>query len=449
VIARLLAYAGTFRGFEPDARRLLVASIVLGAAGSLWWIDFNLYLAALGLSRATIGLVAAVASVSSAVVALPASAASDRVGRRFVMLGAVAVMVVALGALLLTQALAAIFLAAAVYAAGSQALGVVVAPFLTEHSRPDHRSELFALQFAIQSGTSVGAVILGGVVAQAVATAGGLDPGGPATYRVILVLMAIFLVGGLAIIVRLTDDRPAPAGRRLAFEAGEPAPFPRNVRDPRRVAAGRFGITIRDRARFARLLLPGFLIAIGAGQVIPFLNLFIQRKFGLDLASLNAAFALTSLGTVLAILLQPAIAKRLGRLPSVVAVQAASLPFLVVLGFSPLLWTVVIAMAVRNSLMNAGNPIFIAFALDHVTPAERATYSAASSLLWSVGWAIAAPWYSLLQATLGFDAGYAVNFMTIIVLYTLGTGLLWLWFHDAEPRPGRILAAAAGGSPSA
>ncbi len=236
--------------------------------------------------------------------------------------------------------------------------------------------------------------------------------------------------------------RPGGAAR----QARDHGRVRRDGRDRRRVrAGGRFGITIRDRARFARLLLPGFLIAIGAGQVIPFLNLFIQRKFGLDLASLNAAFALTSLGTVLAILLQPAIARRLGRLPSVVAVQAASLPFLVVLGFSPLLWTVIVAMAVRNSLMNAGNPIFFAFALDHVSPAERATYSAASSLLWSVGWAVAGPWYSLLQATLGFEAGYTVNFVTIIALYTLGTGLLWLWFNDAEPRAGR---AGAGVTPT-
>jgi hypothetical protein len=98
--------------------------------------------------------------------------------------------------------------------------------------------------------------------------------------------------------------------------------------------------------------------------------------------------------------------------------------------------------------MNAGNPIFYAFALDQVAPGERATFSAVSSLLWSLGWAIAGPWYSILQAGLGFEAGYAVNFATIIVLYSLGTGLLWLWFRDAEARPGRPLAAAAVGPAS-
>ena len=67
--------------------------------------------------------------------------------------------------------------------------------------------------------------------------------------------------------------------------------------------------------------------------------------------------------------------------------------------------------------------------------AERATYAATSSLLWSLGWVIAGPWYAILQKTLGFDAGYTVNFVTIIVLYSLGTWLYWRWFHPVEAPP--------------
>ena len=181
-----------------------------------------------------------------------------------------------------------------------------------------------------------------------------------------------------------------------------------------------------------RLILPGFLISLGAGQVIPYLNLFVQRKFGLDLESLNAVFALTSLGTTLAILFQPALARRVGKIGSVVLVQGVSIPFLAVLGFSPILWTVIGSMAIRNSLMNAGNPIFNAFAMERLPPRERATYAAAASVAWSLGWVIAGPWYSLLQATLGFTPGYAINFVTIIILYTLGTFLTWCVVPRAE-----------------
>jgi MFS family permease len=416
--------------FHRDARLFLVTSLVAGAALSLYWIDFNLYLASLGFSTATIGLISTVASMAGVVVAFPVSAAADRFGRRLIIASGIGLSILALIGLLLTDALPAIVAFAALWAAGQQTLGVVTAPYLTEHSDAEHRNELFAIQFAILSATNVVAAVVGGVVAVGVASMIGLDPSGPGTYRLILIFMTVLLVAGLATVWFLADDRPRAAAVPLAANLGEPAVIPIQAGQLR----GRFGLVVRDRALFVRLLLPGFLISIGAGQVIPFLNLFIQRKFGLDLTSLNAVFALTSLGTLAAILAQPRLARRLGQITSVVIVQGASIPFLVVLGFSPILWTVIAAMAVRNSLMNAGNPIYTAFAMEQVTGAERATLSAAMSVVWQAGWVIGGTWYAVLQATLGFEGGYTVNFITIIALYSIATGLYWLWFRRVDRR---------------
>jgi MFS family permease len=414
--------------FHRDARLFLATTFIAGAALSLYWIDFNLYLESLGYSTATIGVVSTIASVAGAAAAFPASAASDRFGRRAIIAGGVVLGLIALAGLLLTQALPFIVVLAACWAVGSQAFQVVQAPFLTEHSEPEHRNQLFATQFAIQNVTNVVAAVLGGIGAAAIAGFIGLDPAGPGTYRVILVIMAVLLSASLASVALLTDDRPRIlSGARLA-RFGEPAAFPPDPRRSRTV----FGIVVRDRARFVRLIFPGFLISLGAGQVIPFLNLFIQHKFGLDLASLNAVFAFTSLGTVAAILAQPALARRYGQITSVVIVQGASIPFLAVLGFSPILWMVILAMAVRSSLMNAGNPIFSAFAMERVSPAERATLSAAMTVLWQVGWSVGGVYYSVLQALLGFEAGYTVNFVTIITLYTMATGLYWAWFGRTD-----------------
>jgi MFS family permease len=424
-----------FGRFQRDARLILVTSFVAGAALSLWWIDFNLYLAALGLSTATIGIVSTLGSLAGGLVAFPASAMSDRLGRRSVFAAGLLAGLLALGGLLLAgAALPLIVLSAALWSMGFQAVSVVVPPYLTEHSQPSHRNELFAVQFAIQNVTNIVAAVLGGVVAGVIAASIGLDPAGAGTYRLILVIMVVLQLAALGTVFRLADDRPRTVLRQQLRRVGEPAAFPR---DPRRSRVW-LGITIRDRGRFARLVLPGLLISIGAGQVIPFLNLYVQRKFGLDLASLNAVFALTSLGTVAAILYQPRLAARFGQITSVVLVQGASIPFLVVLGFSPVLWTVILAMAVRNSLMNAGNPIFNAFAMEQVSPGERATLSAAMSVLWQVGWVIGGTWYAALQAVLGFDGGYTVNFVTIIALYSTATALYWLWFRDVDRR---VLAA--------
>jgi MFS family permease len=416
--------------FERDARLFLGTTFVAGAALSLYWIDFNLYLAALGLSPATIGVVATIASLASALIAFPASALSDRIGRRAVIAGGLGLSLTGLGALLLSEAPPAILIGATLWAAGQQAFQVVQAPFLTEHSRPHQRNELFAAQFAVQFATNVVAALAGGLVATFIAASIGLDPSGSGAYRLLLVLMAGLLVAALATVALLRDDRPSRTGSLQLRDAGEPARFPA---DPRRSRA-RLGITVRDRGRFARLVIPGFLISIGAGQVIPFLNVFLEGKFGLDLATLNAAFGITSLGTMIAILLQPRLARRLGQIGSVVLVQGASIPFLLVLGFSPVLWTVLIAMAVRNSLMNASNPVFMAFAMDHLEPAERATFAAATSVTWQVGWVLGGACFATAQATLGFELGYAVNFAAISLLYAIATALYWLWFRAFDAR---------------
>jgi MFS family permease len=430
--------------FYRDARLILVTSLVAGAAISLWWIDFNLYLVSLGFTPSTIGVVATISSIAGALVAFPASAASDRIGRRAVFLGGLGASLVALLALLVGgEALLVVILAAACWSAGNQAFQVVVSPYMTEHSDASHRNELFAIQFAIQNITNIAAAVLGGVVATWLAASLGMPPGGPGTYRIILVIMTVLLAAGLLSVLRLGDDRPsrtiAPRLRKL----GEPAAFPADPRRSRTV----MGITVRDPARFLKLLLPGLLISIGAGQVIPFLNMFIQRKFGLDLAQLNAVFALTALGTTAAILYQPRLARRFGQITSVVIVQGLSIPFLVILGFSPVLWTVIAAMTVRNSLMNAGNPIFNAFAMEEVDPSERATLSAAMSVLWQVGWIIGGIWYAVLQATVGFEAGYNVNFITIITLYTTATVLYWIWFRPVDRR--KLLAARTAAAAAA
>jgi MFS family permease len=445
-VTALGRYARSFTGFERDARIFLVTTLLYGVALSLWWVDFNLYLTALGFDPAFIGISGTVGAAAGVLVAFPASILSDRVGRRIVMaLGAAGSTLAIAGLIAVTSPLAILALAA-VMGAASQAIFVLQSPFLMEHSRPEHRSELFSLQSALLTVTSVGAAFLGGAIAAIIGRVAGVPSSDPTVYRAILLVMSIAAAAATVTVFALRDDRPRRRRDRLTLEqrpfdawvgepiASRPDRLPATRRARLRIPRGaRFGIPRpADPRTFWRLLIPGFLISLGAGQVIPYLNVFVERKFDLDLAALNVVFAITSLGTAIAILVQPALARRFGKVGSVVLVQGVSIPFLVVLGFSPILWTVIMAMAVRNSLMNAGNPIANAFAMEQLRPAERATYAATASLLWSLGWVIAGPWYSVLQATLGFDTGYAINFVTVIVLYSIGTWLYWRWFHEVE-----------------
>jgi MFS family permease len=406
-------YLNSFTGFGRDARRFLLTTLVFGAALSLYWIDFNLYLESIGVDNTTIGWLMAASQLAGVVVALPASAISNRIGRRSVMAAGMALVALALFAFLPGQ-LPLLFVGVIALGAGTQMVYVVQVPYIAEHTEPGERNEYFAIWSALGSMTALISALLGGAIATEIAERLSLTSAS-APYQVLLTGVAVMGVLSLATVYLLTNDRPTSTLHASA-------------------SRGRFGIAVSDRGLFFRLLLPGFITSLGAGQLIPFLNVFVKGKFGLDLAAVNAVFAVTSLGTTLAILAQPALARRFGRIGSIVLVQGSSIPFLLVLGFSPVLWSVILAMTVRNSLMNAGSPIFDAFAMDRVSPAERATLSAGMTLLWALGWTIAPVYYGQLQATLGFTAGYAVDFVTIIVLYTVSTSLLWHWFRGTDVR---------------
>ena len=412
----LSRYARSFTGFGKDARLFLLTTIVFGAALSLYWIDFNLYLESIGLGWA-VGWLMAASQLAGFLMALPASAVSDRIGRRKVMACGMALVAIALFAFLPGD-LPLMFVGVIALGAGQMAVSVVQVPFIAEHTRPEQRNEYFSLWSAIGFLTGLIAAIVGGLGAPMIASLLHLGSDS-APYQILLTGVAILGTISLGTVWLLTADGPA-ADRAPA------------------TGMGRFGIVVLDRNLFFRLLLPGFLTSLGAGQLIPFLNVFIQNKFNLGLAEVNAVFAVSSLGTALAILMQPAVARRFGRIGSIVLVQGASIPFLVVLGFSPVLWTVIGALAVRNSLMNAGGPIFDAFAMERISAAERATLSAGMTMLWALGWTIAPIYYGVLHAWLGFTAGFAVNFVTIIILYTTATALLWGWFRGTD----RISAAA-------
>ena len=123
----LARYIRTFTGFSRDARLFLLTTIAFGAAISLYWIDFNLYLGALGIDRTTISWLLVASELGGVIVALPASALSDRYGRRAVMAGGMVLVALALLAFLPGQ-LPLLFVGVVMLGAGSHAVYVVQVP---------------------------------------------------------------------------------------------------------------------------------------------------------------------------------------------------------------------------------------------------------------------------------------------------------------------------------
>src|SRR3712207_9267225 len=107
-----------------------------------------------------------------------------------------------------------------------------------------------------------------------------------------------------------------------------------------------------------QLLIPPFFISWGAALLIPYLNIFFKERFGVSDGTLGVIFAALGITTGLSALLGPAVSARIGKSRTIVVAQALSIPFLLTMGYVPLLSAAVGAALMRGILFNMGSPLY-------------------------------------------------------------------------------------------
>lgn len=393
--------------FSSQIWLFLGATFSFGLAQAVAALFLNFYLRALGLGAEWQGAINALPAVTLALAGLPAAALARRISNaRTLQLGS-ALMLVGTGLLAAAPGAGLAIAGTLFQGVGSACVVVAGAPFMAGKTGEQGRVTLFSLQAALMTGAGFLGNLLGGRVP---AWYAGLYGGGARdldAIRAALVVTALVQLLGLLPVAFLRPDRgPRPQGHTLA---------------------------VQDRAGLIRLILPNILVGLGAGATIPFLNVFIEGKFGVSYASLGALFAWTSLATALTALVQPWLVGRLGQLRTVLLVQAGSLPFLALLGYGPELWMVTLALFTRGALMNAAGPVYGAYAMSRLSEPDRPMYSALNTMGWDLGWAISSVGSGLVRAQL--PAGPAFNLLFGITLTFYGASVLAIYIGLCRERP--------------
>jgi MFS family permease len=104
----------------------------------------------------------------------------------------------------------------------------------------------------------------------------------------------------------------------------------------------------------------------------------------------------------------------------VIGSQSLSIPFLVLLGFSPWYWLSASAYLIRVALMNMSGPVYDTFVMEQVDESARATVASLVSMCWSFGWAFSPTISGWLQVRYGFTPvvlGTIVTYILAIMLY--------------------------------
>jgi MFS family permease len=162
------------------------------------------------------------------------------------------------------------------------------------------------------------------------------------------------------------------------------------------------------------------------------MNVFFAERFALPDRQLGLLFSLSALLTGVGSVLAPRLSTGLGgKIRAVVFTQAASLAFLMLVGFSPLLWLVSVSFLLRGTLMNMAVPLYHAFAMEQTGEREQGTVNSVIELGWQLGWSVGPYISGVVQARYGF----APLFIATGVLYAGSILLTWVFFRGAETRP--------------
>ena len=186
-----------------------------------------------------------------------------------------------------------------------------------------------------------------------------------------------------------------------------------------------FGILSKERrGLWIKLAIPEFIIGIGAGMTIPFINLYLTDRFAMDTDGLGVVMAAAAATMTVAVLAVPAIVARYGFVRATITSELLSIPFFIALAFTTDVRIAVVAVVIRQAFMNVCHPIWRNFIMEITPPLWRAGVNSIIMLAWNLGWGVSVVAGGLLiEGTAGMlgaeSDGYAVPIVITCGLYIL------------------------------
>jgi MFS family permease len=385
-------YIDRVRAFRPNARKYLISIMIFGAGFGVHRILFNFFLQSLGYDETLMGLLSTVSSLTVLISALPMGYLADSLGRKLSLILSGLVIGASMLAMVLFPTVPMLIAMNILMGVGSSLGSVTSGPFLMENSGEVERTYLFS----ISSGLRMAAFSVGDWV-------GGYLPTWFSAYAWSIGVAAVLVI--LAVLPRLLLKRNLlPFDERSIF-----APLSYAKEHP---------------GTLSKLLLPMFITSIGAGLIMPFMNIFFSKVHNQPDPVIGTMFAWGSLAMGVGLILAPALADRFGKIKVVVFTQALSIPFLVMLGFSPLFGFSALAYYIRLTLMNMSSPVYQTFVMEQVDSESRAMVASLNSMVHSFGRAFS----PIISGWLQVRYGFGPPFLGTITLYIAAVVMYYFFF---------------------
>ena len=416
ILIALNEYGTQIRAFKPNARLYLLNVIITGAVMGIFRLIFNFYALSLGFDEALLGSLITASSFVALIAALPMGYLADTIGRKGSLILSGILLAVSILAMSIWRTEETFYIMNALSGLAQSLAGVTMSPFLMENSDEKERTYLFSFGQGLQMTMASVGNWIGGYLPSWMGHAQNVSATSSAAYG-----NSVLIAGLGALIATLP----------LLFIKSP------NITRSQRTVFAPFEFAKKNPSLLVKLVLPMLITSIGAGLIMPFMNVFFRVVHHQPDPVIGTLFAWGSLAMGIGLLIAPPLAERFGKIQVVVITQAISIPFLILLGFSPIFWVGAATYYIRLALMNMSSPVYQTFVMEHVEPSARATVASLTSMAWNFGWAFSPTISGWLQVKYGFIP----PFIGTITLYTISVFMYWAFFWRGKLES--IPAAAA------
>ena len=412
------------RRLTPDARRYLWYIALLTAGLSLYSLFFNLLLLALGYDQqllplpflgelSLLGLLNSIPVLTGALSSLPLWLLVSRWGPRPALIAGTLLTAITLLGTALWPAPLSMLAWIALSGPAAVLYQVGAAPFMLRHSSPEDRDMLFSLSAGLTIIVGGLSSLIGGQLPALLGPLLDVAPQSAELYRVMFGIAAILTAVALLPLLRAEASRLA-------------------VDTPTTEASSALTRTVLFSA--VRIALPfmisPLLISCGASLFIPFLNLYFRQQYAASDGALGLIFALIGFATGAATLATPLLARRLGKMGSVVLSQVLGIPCLLLLALAPNLWSAALIALARGVLMNMTTPLYDAFTMERTPESARPIVIGLIGAAFSVGYIVG----PTVSAEIQREYGFGPIFLATATFYACAALANYLIFVRPERR---------------
>lgn len=418
----LKEWSSQIKSYNRNIRLTILANVFVQIGLGVFMVIYNFYVRELGYDEQVNGQVISMTSLATALILVPAGIFSDRFGRKKMMLFGV----VLSGLILLMRG---IFEGQSLLVSLAFATGLTIAffqvsaiPWLSENSKPGQRVYLFSIFSAVMTGASVIGNLFGGILTDFFAVY---------FSQLVSIRITLLIAGGIFLIALIPIAKFREV-REVKKEREIKIPFREKFRSQRE------GFKIILLFAVAQLI-----IGVGAGLVIPYLNLYFADRFFASNSVIGLIISLGQAATAVAMIIGPLMVKRFGEVKAVVILQLSSLPFLLLTAYTENLWLAAVGFLFRQALMNAGNPIQTSLMMSRVDNSVKGLANSVNQMVFNLGWAIMGPVSTRIVIAHGAYWGYAIVFSITASLYLVGSLYFLRVFKSLKPSgtPSTVKAA--------